>query len=187
MEEYDSNSKPGTQFSQIPVLNTLPAEPEEEFLDVSHSKSNPSPEPTILMQSKREGESLKPVHSKKPKFRENHGINNDSLLVRVLIDTKNAGGLIGRGGATVKSMRAESNADIEIAHPVQGARKRIVTVSGNADKVEHALHLIARKIAKNKKRRNTPKSWRKKTSFFRWRINFYCATYSKRTNWGSDW
>lgn len=76
------------------------------------------------------------------------------MAIRVLCDSRHIGGLIGKGGSTVKQMREESGAHIDIADAVDGAKKRIVTVRGNVDTVANALHLMADKLHSNRSGRN---------------------------------
>merc|ERR1719192_2111491 len=70
--------------------------------------------------------------------------------VRIVCESKNVGGIIGKGGATINQLRSESNAHVEIAPPIQGASKRIITVRGNVESISTALHLIADKVAENR-------------------------------------
>lgn len=68
---------------------------------------------------------------------------NDQITVRLLVGTKNAGGLIGKGGSIIQSFRESTGAWIDVADIIHGAPKRIVTVKGSIGKVKQALQHIA--------------------------------------------
>jgi len=73
------------------------------------------------------------------------------ISVRVLVGTKSAGGLIGKGGAIIKKSRQDSGAWIDIADSIRGAVKRIVTVQGSIEKVLSALQFISDRLAERKR------------------------------------
>jgi len=86
------------------------------------------------------------------KVRGEEGDEKDDQIfeVRIVCESKNVGGIIGKGGSTINQLRSESNAHVEIAPPIQGASKRIITVRGNVESISTALHLIADKVAENR-------------------------------------
>lgn len=73
------------------------------------------------------------------------------MLVRVLVGSKSAGGLIGKGGAIIRKFRQDSGAWIDIAESTRGAIKRVVTVQGSIDKINMALKFIADRLADRKR------------------------------------
>merc|ERR1719273_3061361 len=75
---------------------------------------------------------------------------NREFSVRILCDSKNVGGIIGKGGATINTLRSESNATIDIGKQIPGAGKRIISISGNVESISTALHLIADKVGENR-------------------------------------
>lgn len=83
-------------------------------------------------------------------IREDDLKENREFAVRILCDSKNVGGIIGKGGTTINTLRSESNATIEIGKQNNGATKRIISISGNVESISTALHLIADKIAENR-------------------------------------
>lgn len=73
------------------------------------------------------------------------------MSVRLLVGSKDAGGLIGKGGAIVKKLREDTGAVIDIADPVPRALKRIVTVKGTLSSVLKALSQISDKLAERRR------------------------------------
>merc|ERR1719273_1168609 len=83
-------------------------------------------------------------------IREDDLKENREFAVRILCDSKNVGGIIGKGGTTINTLRSESNATIDIGKQINGATKRIISISGNVESISTALHLIADKVAENR-------------------------------------
>lgn len=71
------------------------------------------------------------------------GMPANQISMRVLIDTKHAGLVIGPKGCTIKQFRETSQARIELSEAVPEAKKRVVTVEANLESVCLALHLLA--------------------------------------------
>ncbi len=65
------------------------------------------------------------------------------ITVRMLVGSKTAGGLIGKGGLIIKGFRDSSGAWIDVADIVHDAPKRVVTVRGSVSKVKLALQCIS--------------------------------------------
>lgn len=76
-------------------------------------------------------------------------LHTDHITIRILVGSKNAGGLIGKGGSIIKSFRDTTGAWIDVADIVRGAPKRVVTVKGSISKVKLALqHITDRYVSK---------------------------------------
>lgn len=65
------------------------------------------------------------------------------MQLRLLQDSREVGGLIGRGGATINMLRSQSGAKVDITKAVPGVSERIVTVTGDVSNVLMAITLIA--------------------------------------------
>jgi len=68
------------------------------------------------------------------------------ISLRAIVNTKDAGVIIGKGGKNVSEIRELSGAKITISEMVPGAVERILTVSGLLDTVALAFSLVSRKI-----------------------------------------
>lgn len=66
----------------------------------------------------------------------------EGVVVRVLVDKNKTGGIIGKAGAAINQIRQDSGVQVEVGAQVQGAHKRIVTITGKLDGVIKALHMI---------------------------------------------
>lgn len=66
------------------------------------------------------------------------------ITVRILMHGKEVGGIIGKGGATIKAFREESGAHINISDG--STTERVVAISGTTDAVVKAFSLISEKI-----------------------------------------
>jgi len=73
------------------------------------------------------------------------------MSIRLLVGSKDAGGLIGKAGVIVKKLREDTGAVIDIADPVPRALKRIVTVKGTLPGVMKALSQISEKLAERRR------------------------------------
>jgi len=73
-----------------------------------------------------------------------NGAPQTSLTVRALLQGKEAGSIIGKGGDVIKSFRDDSGARINIAAGT--AMERMLTVSGATDNVFQAFQLIMAKL-----------------------------------------
>lgn len=72
------------------------------------------------------------------------------VVVRMLVDNNGAGGLIGRQGAQIASMRQDSGCDIRVSSPRDmpaGVQDRLVLVLGPKSGVGVAVGLIGRQLA----------------------------------------
>lgn len=53
-----------------------------------------------------------------------------------------AGAIIGTGGARIRKVRIESNAEITIDEPLPGSSDRIITIKGTQDEIQLAQYLL---------------------------------------------
>lgn len=75
-----------------------------------------------------------------------HSEDDDILSVRALVESRFGGGMIGRGGAVIKSLRENSGALVDISNSVQGALFRIMSIKGAHKAVAEAVTLIGVRI-----------------------------------------
>jgi len=73
------------------------------------------------------------------------------LQVRVLVDERSVGGLIGKGGAVINKLRSDSSCKVNIQDGMQGARHATITVAGHHEQVANCLHAIADRIYERKR------------------------------------
>lgn len=66
------------------------------------------------------------------------------ITIKILMAQKEVGGIIGKGGATIKSFREESGAHINISDG--STPERVVAINGTLDAVVKAFSLITEKI-----------------------------------------
>jgi len=74
----------------------------------------------------------------------------DDLAVKVLVSNGDAGAVIGKGGATINSIKAESAANVKMSQSgdfFPGTGDRVVLISGTSDALYNALSLVVAKIA----------------------------------------
>ena len=72
--------------------------------------------------------------------------------IRLLLDAKRVGGLIGKGGAAITKIRQESQAKILIAKPIPHSLFRICSVDGKYIEITTAICLIIDKMAEESTR-----------------------------------
>ncbi|XP_061414939.1 RNA-binding protein Nova-1-like isoform X1 [Lethenteron reissneri] len=67
---------------------------------------------------------------------------------KIIVPNTTAGLIIGKGGATVKSMMEQSGAWVQLSQKPEGGslQERVVTVSGEPEQSRHAVQLIVQKI-----------------------------------------
>ena len=53
-----------------------------------------------------------------------------------------AGAIIGKGGARIRKIRADSGASISIEDTRAGSNDRIITISGTDTQIKHAQYLL---------------------------------------------
>lgn len=70
----------------------------------------------------------------------------DSITMRCLLTSKDAGSIIGKGGVIIKQVREESGCRIQISEHVSPAQDRLLTATGNQDSVVRAFTLLCAKI-----------------------------------------
>ncbi|ORZ35101.1 hypothetical protein BCR44DRAFT_1382812, partial [Catenaria anguillulae PL171] len=80
----------------------------------------------------------------------------DHLTLRALVTTKEAGVVIGKQGANIKSIREDSNARINISEHVQGVHERILSITGAIEEVAKAYAQVSRNLNAGDLRTATP-------------------------------
>ena len=70
-----------------------------------------------------------------------------SRIIRLLLDSKRVGGLIGKGGTAISKIRADSHAKILIAKSIPHSLFRICSIEGEISEIINAIHLIIDKMA----------------------------------------
>eukprot|EP00457_Paulinella_chromatophora_P007478 gb/GEZN01007501.1/.p1 GENE.gb/GEZN01007501.1/~~gb/GEZN01007501.1/.p1 ORF type:complete len:395 (+),score=65.39 gb/GEZN01007501.1/:83-1267(+) len=68
------------------------------------------------------------------------------LTLRLMVDDKSVGGLIGKKGVVVNKLRGDTGCQVDVSKPVQGASKRVVTVSGRMDSLGVLLSMISSRL-----------------------------------------
>jgi len=88
--------------------------------------------------------------------------NRDSELqervnqIKVVIPNTTAGFLIGKSGATIKNIKDESGAHVQISSKQTDLPERIVTIDGDPERRIKALSMIVRKIAEDPQHSSEP-------------------------------
>lgn len=74
---------------------------------------------------------------------------NDDIqrVLRILLDSKRVGGIIGRGGLFINHIRRTSGATLLIANPIPNSLFRVCTVEGTYHQTTEALKMIVDKMA----------------------------------------
>jgi len=73
--------------------------------------------------------------------------SGNSLMIRVLMASKEVSGIIGKGGEIVKQFRKDSGAWINISQGTKGvASDRIVSITGSIDSIVTAFNLICDRV-----------------------------------------
>ncbi|CUA73874.1 RNA-binding protein rnc1 [Rhizoctonia solani] len=73
---------------------------------------------------------------------QDNGPESDSLTLRALVTTKEAGVIIGKGGKNVADLREQTGVKAGVSKVVQGVNERVLTVSGTVEDVAKAYTLI---------------------------------------------
>jgi poly(rC)-binding protein 2/3/4 len=81
--------------------------------------------------------------------------SGEQLTLRALVGTKEAGIIIGKQGANIKSIRESSNARVVVSEHMQGVPERIVSVTGAVDEVAKAYAQVARNLNQGDLRGNS--------------------------------
>ncbi len=74
---------------------------------------------------------------------------NATLLVRALVSTKEAGIIIGKGGANVAELREQTGVKAGVSKVVPGVHDRVLSVTGTLQGISDAFALIAKTILEN--------------------------------------
>jgi len=73
------------------------------------------------------------------------------LQVRLLIEERRIGGIIGKSGAVINKLRSDTDCKVNITDGMQGAKHGIVTVVGVHDQVANCLFMIADRLYGSKR------------------------------------
>jgi len=78
------------------------------------------------------------------------GYDDTPATIRLLVDQKKAGTIIGKGGSTVSKLRTDSGANVDISKPVNGCPHRVVTIKANFHSASSVAASIASLLAEAK-------------------------------------
>jgi heterogeneous nuclear rnp K-like protein len=80
-----------------------------------------------------------------------HGVGSAPtvLTLRSLVSTKEAGVIIGKGGANVAELREKSGVKAGVSKVIQGVHDRVLSITGTIDAIALAFSLIAATILEN--------------------------------------
>ncbi|KAF5337069.1 hypothetical protein D9611_003260 [Ephemerocybe angulata] len=84
---------------------------------------------------RREAESPPPSRSPSP-------VPNDTLTLRALVSTKDAGVIIGKAGKNVADLREQTGVKAGVSKVIPGVHDRVLTVTGSVEAVAKAYNLI---------------------------------------------
>lgn len=73
---------------------------------------------------------------------QNNGPDSDTLTLRALVTTKEAGVIIGKGGKNVADLREQTGVKAGVSKVVQGVNERVLSVSGTVEDVAKVSHHI---------------------------------------------
>lgn len=74
---------------------------------------------------------------------------NSTITVRALVSTKEAGIIIGKGGANVAELREQTGVKAGVSKVVPGVHDRVLSVTGTRTSISQAFALIAKTILEN--------------------------------------
>ncbi|KAF8516211.1 hypothetical protein BU17DRAFT_76732 [Hysterangium stoloniferum] len=83
-------------------------------------------------------------------------VQNETLTLRALVTTKEAGIIIGKGGKNVADIREQSGVKAGVSKVVPGVHERVLSVSGNVEAVAKAYTLIINQLLANAPPSPTP-------------------------------
>ncbi|GAA5870078.1 hypothetical protein JCM3774_004352 [Rhodotorula dairenensis] len=75
--------------------------------------------------------------------------DQDGLTLRALVSSKEAGVIIGRGGATIAQVRQDANVKAGVSKVVPGVPDRVLSIGGTVESVAKAYSIVARTILEN--------------------------------------
>ncbi|TFK77015.1 cytoplasmic protein [Pluteus cervinus] len=75
---------------------------------------------------------------------------HDTLTLRALVSTKDAGVIIGKGGKNVADLREQTGVKAGVSKVIQGVHERVLTISGSVEAVAKAYsHIITQLVTSN--------------------------------------
>eukprot|EP00484_Ammonia_sp_Unknown_P021132 CAMPEP_0197037310 /NCGR_PEP_ID=MMETSP1384-20130603/14553_1 /TAXON_ID=29189 /ORGANISM="Ammonia sp." /LENGTH=1015 /DNA_ID=CAMNT_0042467593 /DNA_START=87 /DNA_END=3134 /DNA_ORIENTATION=- len=149
----DAASDKDDELQRIPQHHKLSKKKpklEPEFVGAEHDDENETHEDNDGEEDKEhcgmkedDDTKLKSLH------RHHHGVLR---VMRLLLDAKRVGGLIGKGGVAITKIRNDSQAKILIAKPIPHSLFRICTIEGEYGEIVAAICLITDKMAEESTR-----------------------------------
>lgn len=79
--------------------------------------------------------SASPTHSRSPS-----PSAHDTLTLRALVSTKDAGVIIGKAGKNVADLRDQTGVKAGVSKVIPGVHERVLTVTGSVEAVSKASH-----------------------------------------------
>lgn len=76
--------------------------------------------------------------------------------IKLVIPNTTAGYLIGKSGATIKQIKDDTGAHVQISSKQTDLPERVVTIEGDEDRRNKALNMIVRKIAEDPQHSSEP-------------------------------
>ncbi|KAJ2844183.1 PAB1 binding protein [Coemansia erecta] len=67
-------------------------------------------------------------------------------IQQMYVSSDKIGAIIGRRGETINEIRRSTNARVEIQDSAQGAKKRLILITGAYEQVRSAYHIINEKL-----------------------------------------
>jgi heterogeneous nuclear rnp K-like protein 2 len=125
IQEFSKDSSPERNRSRSPAMRS--ASPREERKPRQRNERNDRDQ-----RDNRRGQNL----PQRP----------GDVTMRILISSREAGNIIGKGGQNVKEIRLESGSSVVVSENIAGVHERIVQVSGELEQVAKGVSLIAYKI-----------------------------------------
>lgn len=77
-------------------------------------------------------------------LQESCGRETENVTLRMLLNSKGAGVIIGKKGQTVEQLRSQSGARAGVSQLIEGVNDRILTVSGTVEQISRAIEFISR-------------------------------------------
>ncbi|KAI0936542.1 hypothetical protein AcW1_000749 [Taiwanofungus camphoratus] len=87
-----------------------------------------------------------PVHPSSPQSRSPSPSGNDTLTLRALVSTKDAGVIIGKAGKNVADLRDQTGVKAGVSKVIPGVHERVLTVIGSVEGVAKAYALIVSQL-----------------------------------------
>ncbi|KAI8888179.1 hypothetical protein K501DRAFT_26966 [Backusella circina FSU 941] len=119
---------------------------EDDHHEERHPKRQAIPDPETKAPYFNTKESNKPRRKEKNAIQVKQEETDGSISLRSVVDTKDAGAIIGKGGKNINEIRDVSTAQITMSKIVQGVHERILTVNGSIHSISRAYGLLGERI-----------------------------------------